>query len=474
MMRYLLFIFLLEAPFLGKAQNKILYYSEPPADFAIAKISKQALEKDMQWWQLTMEESHVNLYHAMTKAALQQLQKELLRELPDSVTHAQASFAISRLIGSLNEAHLGFATNAVIDSVYSYEAIRFPYLIAGVDDRAFIVERDLSSLNKLPPFSRIVEVNNTPVQQLYDKYSKFYGGLEAWKKLQVKGQIRKLLFMDGIRSPFKIKAVILNDTLEFTVNGFTRKQADSLSKTLAVSGSSVPPFSLRFLNDTIAHIEFNSMDGGLKDSFAFFLQHSFTEIRKRKIKGIIIDLRKNGGGDSGLGDMMLDYINSKPYRNMSSVKIRISKHSKAYANLRGIDDSFKNKGNGELYEYKVKNLMQPKKNPIRFTGKVAVLIGTGTFSSANMLANAIKDYGLATLIGESTAEPANDFGEIFSFMLPHTHIVAAGAFKMFTRANGNEKDFDGIKPDIEVKNSLADVEAKRDRVMGKAVEWVKE
>jgi hypothetical protein len=31
-----------------------------------------------------------------------------------------------------------------------------------------------------------------------------------------------------------------------------------------------------------------------------------------------------------------------------------------------------------------------------------------------------------------------------------------------------------IKPDIEVKNSLADVEAKRDRVMGKAVEWVKE
>lgn len=84
---------------------------------------------------------------------------------------------------------------------------------------------------------------------------------------------------------------------------------------------------------------------------------------------------------------------------------------------------------------------------MRFNGPVAVLIGPATFSSANMLANAIKDFKPAVLIGESTAEPADDLGEIFPFMLPETHIVACGAVKMFTRATGDEKDFSGIQPD---------------------------
>jgi hypothetical protein len=55
-----------------------------------------------------------------------------------------------------------------------------------------------------------------------------------------------------------------------------------------------------------------------------------------------------------------------------------------------------------------------------------------------MLTNSIKDYQLATLIGESTAEPGNDFGEIVSFMLPNTRIIATTALKMFTRANGDD------------------------------------
>jgi C-terminal processing protease CtpA/Prc len=95
-----------------------------------------------------------------------------------------------------------------------------------------------------------------------------------------------------------------------------------------------------------------------------------------------------------------------------------------------------------------------------------------TFSSANMCTNAVKDYHLATLIGESTAEPANDFGDIFSFMLPNTHIVATTAIKMFTRANEDEKDFTGIKPDIEVKNSFDDIRQKKDQVLEKATAWI--
>ena len=72
----------------------------------------------------------------------------------------------------------------------------------------------------------------------------------------------------------------------------------------------------------------------------------------------------------------------------------------------------------------------------------------------------------------SAVKNASCFGEIFSFMLPHTHIVAQGAFKMFTRANGDEKDFNGIRPDIEVTISAKDIPAKQDVVLDKAIAWV--
>jgi hypothetical protein len=457
---------------MAAAQGKVLYYANAPEGFAAAKIPKPLLEKDMQYWQTVMEESHVNPYHAISKEGLQQMQHDILAQLPDSVTHFQASFAMSQLIGALNEGHLGFASSRIGDSLYSNFCVRFPYLLHTIEDGSFTVQRDLSSGNKLPPFSRIIEVNGMTAQQLYERYAKFYGGLEPWKKLMVKSNIRKLLYMDGIRSPFTIKAVVNNDTLLFTTDGYTKQQADSINKVLSAEASPFQPFSLRFLENNIALIEFNTMNGALRDSFSLFLSRSFAEIKQRQAAGVVFDIRNNGGGDSGLGDTLISYISGKPYRNVSGMKQRISKHSKAFAKMTGNRDSFSNWEDGRLYEVKDIKTRKPADKELRFSGKVCVLTGSGTFSSANMMTNAIKDYHLATLIGESTAEPANDFGEIFSFMLPNTHIIASGAVKMFMRANGDEKDFNGIQPDIEVKNSIEDIQQKRDRVMEKAIEWV--
>lgn len=472
LMKYIL-AFVLGCSFVVAAsQGKVLYYADAPEGFGAARIQKPMLRYDMQYWQTVIEESHVNPYHAISKEALQQLQQDILAQLPDSITHFLASFAISQLIGALNEGHLGFASSRISDSLYSNFCIRFPYLLYAIDDGSFTVQRDLSNGNKLPPFSRIIEVNGMTAQQLYERYAKFYGGLEPWKKLMVKNNIRKLLYMDGVRSPFTIKAVVNKDTLQFTVDGYNKQEADSINKVLSAEAPPFQPFSLRFLENNIAMIEFNTMNGALRDSFSLFLSRSFSEIKQRQAAGIIIDIRKNSGGDSGLGDTLVSYISDKPYRNVSGMKQRISKHYKAFAKLVNNKDPFSKWEDGRLYEFKDVKLRKPADKELRYQGKVCVLIGNGTFSSANMMTNAIKDYHLATLIGESTGEPANDFGEIFSFMLPNTHIIANGAVKMFMRANGDEKDFNGIQPDIEVRNRVEDIQQKKDRVLEKAIEWV--
>jgi len=277
--------------------------------------------------------------------------------------------------------------------------------------------------------------------------------------------------MDNIHSPFTIDAIKEKDTVHFTVNGFTKKQGDSINTVLSKIYKPEKAFGFSILPGNIALITFNDMDGAYKDSFALFLKNTFASVKQQNPKGLIVDLRKNGGGDSELGEMLLSYITGKSYRSVSAVKVRVSRHSRALSELRKNNDPMQ-KNPDKLYTFKIRELTTPQPQADRFNGKTAFLIGAGTFSSANMLTNTIKDYQLATLIGEPTAEPGNDFGEVFSFMLPNTHIIATGATKMFVRANGNAKDFTGIQPDIFSVNSKEDVLLNKDRVMEDAISWI--
>lgn len=99
-------------------------------------------------------------------------------------------------------------------------------------------------------------------------------------------------------------------------------------------------------------------------------------------------------------------------------------------------------------------------------GKVVMLIGTHTFSSANMLANAIGDYQLATLVGQPTGEPANDYGEIIQLELPNTKLGFTTATKQFIRANGDARSILPVMPDITVSDNPATPE---DEVLEAAV-----
>jgi len=451
------------------AQSKILYYRNAPEGTFSPTIPKTDLASDVGTWMKIMEESHVELYHAISKEQLTKRAGQLLAALPDDVQRTDAVFTISRLAALLNEGHIGLATDPVVDSLYTWTADRFPYFLREINDTGAVIEYDLSkSATKLPRGSTILSINGQTVKDLYQKYSAFFGGLPEWRKVSVKDSFRKLLFMDNIKSPFSIVAKDGSDTLRFSVAGYTRKDADSIGRALSAVIVRPQPFELKFLQGNVAMILFNDMDGSYREKFAAFLDSSFNLIAAKKVKGLIIDLRNNGGGDSGLGDLLISYFTGKPYRNVSAVKIRISRHGREMAKLYGQTYSFDSAMDGTVYEHKVKELTRPVKRSNRFTGKTAVLIGPQTFSSANMLTNTIKDYHLAKIFGEPTAEPGNDFGEVFSFMLPKTGIIARGATKMFVRANGNDKDFSGIQPDVLVRDEYGETDKPKEA----AISWV--
>jgi hypothetical protein len=464
----------------AQSQQGIVYAKDPIPGFAFQKIAKEQLTADIRFWHKVMEESHVNLYHAISKEDLEKREDELLSAVEDSISQTAAVLLFGKLAALLNEGHIGMPSSSVTDSMYT-NSLRFPFLLQKLTDTEWIVDRDLSSEQTLGVNAAILEVNGKAVSELNRQFREYYGGLETWRKQQMATYVRKLLFLHGMESPYRIKArTEAGQIIRFITAGYSKQQADSLNKVLAASvRQPSEPYTFTLLPHNIAYINYRQMVNSRTNPFSDFLKTSFTKIKETNAAGLIIDLRENGGGNSALGDSLISYFSTRPYVLSGGMKWKSSRHYKAYLKLmekvgsRSENQFYHSLKEGDMYTFVNKNLRKPVSRELTFTGKTAILIGPNTFSSANMLSDGIRSYQLATLFGESTGEPGNDFGEMYNFMLPNTHIIARASTKMFTRADGDEKNFDPIMPDVPVKPSPKDLKEKRDVILETAVNWVR-
>jgi C-terminal processing protease CtpA/Prc len=368
-------------------------------------------------------------------------------------------------MSAFNEAHLGLTTNSLLWNDYFKNGKEFPFSIFDYTDKTLIVNDDLSGKARLQMFDRIISINNIPVSVLIDKYERLFGGLSSWRKYQFSNMFSFLLYADKIYPPFTIQAKSKGKMISFTTEGSPQKKEKEVEN---------QNFTLN-ISDSIAYLNFFTMTGSLQ-TFNDSLKLAFSTLKRQKIKYLIVDLRNNNGGDSRMGDILLSYFNTKPYRMTSSGHLLVSSAFKK-ANLHFLP-LYKKIAillipNGVLINLKQYEIIPYASEPF-FDGKVCVLIGKGTFSSANMLANAIKDYNLAYLIGETTAESANDYGDMISFMLPNTQLIGRVPCKKFTRANGDVNNNEGIFPDLEVIPLPSQQFAGEDVVKQAAINWLKD
>lgn len=169
-----------------------------------------------------------------------------------------------------------------------------------------------------------------------------------------------------------------------------------------------------------------------------------------------------------MGDMLLAFVTDKPFRPFALEELRPSPECRVYYARKYSKNDWLNRTmaglrDGERAIWSVEPY-GPQPTKLRFTGPVAVLIGSGTFSSANILANAIQDYGLAEIIGRDTAEIPNNFGMPCPVVLPHTQITLDVPSTYFVRANGDEADHSDVHPNIVVLPGERDVDV--------AVDWI--
>jgi hypothetical protein len=163
-------------------------------------------------------------------------------------------------------------------------------------------------------------------------------------------------------------------------------------------------------------------------------------------KGLVIDVRPNGGGDEPTGRKIAGCFLEKPAVYAAHV-IR----------------------SGGAFSEKSERVVGPNAEGPKFAGKVVVLTGPGTVSSCESFVLMMKQAPGCVTVGMTTAGSSGnprtiDLGNGVGVNVPRWKAL---------RADGSCLEGEGIKPDVEVKVGAGDLDGGRDGILEEGVKRVR-
>ena len=175
-----------------------------------------------------------------------------------------------------------------------------------------------------------------------------------------------------------------------------------------------------------------------------------------QIEGLILDLRTNGGGNSGWSDAIAARLIERPLEGMQERRPQYSAALRSW----GLGEN----GTGTTWEEKRMLPLEPQ-GPVSFHGRLVLLTSAATHSAAEDFVGPLKTGGRARTVGGTTA---GSTGNPLFFELP-----GGGGFSVCTRymllPDGSEFIGLGIPPDVPVGVTTADIATGHDPVLERAV-----
>ena len=286
----------------------------------------------------------------------------------------------------------------------------------------------------------ITAVNGISIEELLEQKSKYYS-FEAvsWQYEWLSDDIATMAGIDYLG--FDIK-----EGIEYTLTS-----ADGQTKV-----------EICYLDDFVTwdeYLEFNNMDEPQTDEKSFVsyeidtensiallylaectynseyincVREMFEKVKAERIENVAVDLRSNGGGNDQVVSEFFKYLDIDSYK-IASMGWRLGF---LYLNLgSGVSEN-------------------PRYEDLVFNGNLYLLTSAGTFSSAMMFAEYVKDNKLGTIIGEAPGNNPNGCGEVVFFKLPNSELFMQISTKRFYRADKECTD-ELVYPDIECDSELA-------------------
>ncbi len=227
-----------------------------------------------------------------------------------------------------------------------------------------------------------------------------------------------------------------------------RQRSVTLSREPDPHAKGPPAFAFRMLPGGIAYLKLGEFENDEGDKL--FAKH-LPQILAAK--GLILDVRDNGGGSSRYAADILTWLSGKPIPVPPTRSRKYIPTYRAWSGPQGHWISLT--APGETYS-------NPRKQ--HFSGPVAVLIGPRTFSAAEDFVVGFEAMKRGILVGRRTA---GSTGEPLGFKLPGGGFARVCTLDE-TFPDGRTFVGIGIPPDITVAPTVADIRAGRDRAIDAA------
>lgn len=202
-------------------------------------------------------------------------------------------------------------------------------------------------------------------------------------------------------------------------------------------------------------------------SFLDFIDKMDADLKQHNIRKLVVDMRYNGGGNSLLGDQLLQYLGVDT-DSISKYKTFVRKSDFLFKCMPDFYDYSKSNSEELIPMEDFENLHYLPKIKNRFEGKVIFIQGQNTFSSANYLLTTIKDNHLFPIIGTPTSQKPICFGDVLPVELPYTGTKGYISHSYFERPDSCRNEEDCLYPDFQISLSMSE----RLKGMDKCWKWV--
>ncbi|GAB3489534.1 S41 family peptidase [Spirosoma knui] len=473
----------------------------------LRKIPVAALRADFQFMRQVLEELHPGLYQYTPKGSLNTVFDRAYASIKRPMTETEFMNLLYPVIRQIRCGHTQLEhSTAYRQSPNRPKAVHLPFDVFVQGNRAWIVSNQ-STDSTLRVGDELLRINGVMSADLiqaginswngdgynltwnefflneYDFFEDVCGTIYGWKgpyTLQIRdlnGSVRTL----NITVPTK-PVITPKPTLE---------QSPAEAEKLAQEQAEVHKRSyldVRFMPDSATAI---LSVNGLEYGDEAFYEQAFQQIDKKQIKHLVLDIRRNHGGDARIINKLLSYLADSSYVFLQRVTAKVANPGKNRFSAhfdpeltRSYFATFKpGRRIGTEYEFEFSPEMgkltgyQPVAQAYRFRGNVYVLIDGGTFSNGANFAAALKaQCRKAVFIGRETGgtELGCGGGTNNKLTLPHSKLVLQFPWMRLVSASRNTVDGHGLQPDYPVRNTPQSVATRNDLDLAKALALIEQ
>ena len=425
-------------------------------------VNGNSCQKDLLLYSRTMELSHP--YYADRKHVkeLRKDTRKLYKELAGEEDLKALRCGLQALTSHLNDGHSQVASGFSTDLIYPL------YLMFDTKDSGYLlaVEDDFKeTLGK-----RVTMVNGKPVSDLMARGHKLISGdNEIYKNRQLSRQLQMKGFWEMCGYDGDSIDLTFDDGTSVTIpavpmQGIKIEQMD-MSFDSPTALRQVPFYYEVFDSLGICYLQFNMCADKvtypqLPERFDDVVEAMMAEMADKSIKTLVVDVRNNGGGNSGLCDVLLSYLTDYDSMKNMGCKVRMSelllKHQPNLAGVRLNDGS--SPAHGEVFDFwlirregsmESESAHRINHDPEKiYKGNVIFISGNGSYSSAGLLLTLARDNKIGTIIGETSGHRPSHYGDVLRFSLPNTDTKAAVSCRHFTRPDESLNEEIELVPDV--------------------------